>query len=109
MTASKHCYIRLFRAFLFPQRKSTSLQPIRSKADNRLTQFCKIIHLRIIGIYALREACIHDVIVSVDCKEIGLYSGRNERKSGFGQVRVTYLKAKWAGTESIQMVLEHGR
>jgi hypothetical protein len=27
-----------------------------------------------------------------DCKYIGLYSGWNQRKSGFGRVLVTYLK-----------------
>jgi hypothetical protein len=58
------------------------------------------------GIYALKETRINDTIVRADCKQLGLNSGWNKRKSSLGGVRVTYLKvnfglglgrATWAG------------
>jgi hypothetical protein len=49
----------------------------------------------ITGIYALKETCIYDMIVRVDCKYIGLYSSGNKRDSGLGQVRVAYLKVNF--------------
>jgi hypothetical protein len=43
-----------------------------------------IINSRITGIYVLEEKCINDTTVRADCKQIGLYSGWNGTKSGFG-------------------------
>jgi hypothetical protein len=51
-----------------------------------------MIHSRITGIYALKEACINDTIVRADCKLIGLHSDWNERQSSLCGVRETYLK-----------------
>jgi hypothetical protein len=40
-------------------------------------------HSRVADIYdVLKEKCINDTTVRVDCKSIGLHSGWNKRKSG---------------------------
>jgi hypothetical protein len=49
----------------------------------------------ITGIYASKEGCINDTIVRADCKQIGLHSGLNERKSSFDWLRVTYPKVNF--------------
>jgi hypothetical protein len=52
---------------------------------------CKIIHVNLNTIYALKETSINDMTATADCKQTGLHSSWNKWKLGLGGIWATYL------------------